>query len=321
MRSRRSRPPIDPTELAAAVRAGDRRAVARAISAAEDGDPAAGRLLAALYPHTGHARTLGLTGPPGVGKSSLIDQLCAHLRGLDLTVGVLSVDPSSHRTHGALLGDRIRLSRHFLDPGVFIRSMATRGHLGGVSEATMLAGLILDAAGRDVVLYETVGVGQSEVEIGQLVDTVVLVLMPGSGDSIQALKAGVMEIPDIICINKADHPRLDRLRAELKQVLGLADPAERPLVVETTAIDGSGVPELWEAVCGHRDRLAASGGLEARRRAQLEREVLTLAAARVARRLERTLRERPDLAAVIDAVAARTSDPLAAVEALLADHA
>ena len=298
--------------------AGDRRGVARAISLAEDGHASAAPVLAQLYPHTGRARTVGLTGPPGVGKSSLIDALCAHLREGGQSVGVLSVDPSSQRTQGALLGDRIRLSRHFLDPGVFIRSMGTRGHLGGVSEATMFAGAILDASGRDVVVYETVGVGQSEIEIGQLVDTVVLVLMPGSGDAIQALKAGVMEIPDIICINKADHPSLDRLRAELAQILGLAEPAERPAVVETVALDGAGVPDLWLAVCAHRDGLAKSGELASRRRAQLERELITLAAARIARELERTLREQPELAAVIDRVAERTLDPLAAVQALLA---
>src|SRR6185312_10752565 len=207
---RKRRDDEDPDALAERVLAGDRRAVARAISLAEDENPGARRVLEILYPHAGKARTLGITGPPGVGKSS-------------------------HITHGALLGDRIRLVEHFLDRGVYIRSMGTRGHLGGVAEATLLAGVIVDASGRDVLLYETVGVGQSEVEVAGLADTVALVLMPGSGDSIQALKAGVMEIPDVIVVNKADHPAIERTRAELAQVLSLADPDRRPIVVETVA--------------------------------------------------------------------------------------
>ena len=220
--------------------------------------PGAQRLLELLYPHAGKARTLGITGPPGVGKSSLIAALCTLLRARDLTVGVITVDPSSHITHGALLGDRIRLVEHFLDAGVYIRSMGTRGHLGGVAEATLLAGVIVDASGRDVLLYETVGVGQSEVEVAALADTVALVLMPGSGDSIQALKAGVMEIPDVIVVNKADHPALERTRAELAQVLSLADPERRPVVLETVATTASGIEELWAAIEAHQASLEAA---------------------------------------------------------------
>ena len=193
-------------DLAAGVRSGDRRALARAISLVENRDPLSYELVRTLYPETGSAFVVGVTGPPGVGKSSLISALVRHVREAETTVGVISVDPSSPFTQGALLGDRIRLSDHFLDPGVFIRSMGTRGHLGGLAEATLQAALLLDAAGKDLVLLETVGAGQSEVEVIGIADTVLLVLMPGSGDSVQALKAGIMEIPDVIAINKMDHP-------------------------------------------------------------------------------------------------------------------
>ena len=307
----------DPDALAERVLAGDRRAVARAISLAEDEHPGAQRLLQLLYPHAGRARTLGITGPPGVGKSSLMTALCRLLRAREQTVGVITVDPSSHITHGALLGDRIRLAEHFLDPGVYIRSMGTRGHLGGVAEATLLAGVIVDASGRDVLLYETVGVGQSEVEVAGLADTVALVLMPGSGDSIQALKAGVMEIPDIIVINKADHPSIERTRAELAQVLGLADADRRPVVLETVATSATGIEELWDAVEAHQAALEAGGDLAERRKAQLRTELLALAAARTARRLGEALDSSPELAGLVDALADRTIDPLTAVQSLL----
>ena len=307
----------DPDALAERVLAGDRRAVARAISLAEDEDPGARRLLELLYPHAGRARTLGITGPPGVGKSSLMAALCTLLRARGQTIGVITVDPSSHITHGALLGDRIRLVEHFLDSGVYIRSMGTRGHLGGVAEATLLAGVIVDASGRDVLLFETVGVGQSEVEVAGLADTVALVLMPGSGDSIQALKAGVMEIPDVIVVNKADHPALERTRAELAQVLSLADPERRPVVIETVATEPRGVDELWAAVEAHQGALAAGGDLAARRKAQLRSELLALATARTARRLGEALDVSPDLAGLVDALAERTIDPLSAVQRLL----
>src|SRR3954465_565415 len=231
----RKRRDEDPDALAARVLGGDRRAVARAISLAEDEHPAAQRLLQLLYPHAGRSRTLGITGPPGVGKSSLMAALCKLLRAREQTVGAITVDPSSHITRGALLGDRIRLTEHFLDPGVYIRSMGTRGHLGGLAETTLQAGLIVDASGRDVVIYETVGVGQSEVAVATLADTVALVLMPGSGDSIQARKAGIMETPDLLVLNKADNPQVNLLRSELKQVLTMADKDKRPPVIETRA--------------------------------------------------------------------------------------
>ena len=222
--------------LAERLIAGDKRALARAITLIESDDPAGWELVREVYPRTGKARIVGFTGPPGVGKSTLIGALTTELRKSERQVAVLSIDPSSPFTRGALLGDRIRLSDHFLDPGVFIRSMASRGALGGLSEAALQVALAMDAAGKDDVLIETVGVGQAEIDIVDHADTIVLALMPGSGDSIQALKAGVMEIPDVIVVNKADHPMTDTMVREVRGVLALshepgplagADPAHR----------------------------------------------------------------------------------------------
>ena len=305
-----ARRPRTPADVVAGVLAGDRRAVARAISLLEDGAADAAPVIRDLWPHTGRAATAGLTGPPGVGKSTLASALVAHLRATERTVGVISVDPSSPFTNGALLGDRIRLSEHFLDQGVFIRSMASRGHLGGLAEATFLALRVLDAAGKDVVLIETVGVGQSEIEVASVVDVVVLVLQPGSGDSVQALKAGVMEIPDVICVNKKDHPEAKAMRAELRHALSLTPAELRPTVVETDARAGDGVPGLWEAV---EERRAALGtdGLEQRRRESLERELRTVAVARATAVIERTLAERAE--SLVERLETRQLDPLAAV--------
>ena len=302
--------PRTPADIVAGVLQGDRRAIARAISLLEDGAADAAPIIHDLWPHTGRAATAGLTGPPGVGKSTLASALVAHLRAADRTIGVISVDPSSPFTNGALLGDRIRLSEHFLDSGVFIRSMASRGHLGGVAEATFLALRVLDAAGKDVVLIETVGVGQSEIEVASVVDVVVLVLQPGSGDSVQALKAGVMEIPDVICINKKDHPEAKAMRSELRHALSLAPAALRPTVIETDARSGEGVADLWAAVEERRTSLGADG-LEQRRRESLERELRTVAVARATAVIERTLEQRA--AGLVARLEAREVDPLAAV--------
>ena len=303
----------DPGDLAARIVKGDRRAVARAISMVEDRDPAAYELVRELYPNTGQALVAGFTGPPGVGKSSLLASLVGHLRKQDQTVGVVSVDPSSPFSQGAVLGDRIRLADHFLDPGVFIRSMSTRGYLGGVSEATLQALLLLDASGKDVLLLETVGVGQSEVEVASIADTVVLVLMPGSGDSIQALKAGVMEIPDVIVINKADHPATRTMRSEIRSILSLGGEREwKPPIVETEATRGEGVPQLWEAVGGHRAFLEQGDGLAARRRRSIENEVVTLAVSQVRRRLAEAVASDPQVRGLLDRVHARELDPLTA---------
>src|SRR5205809_1577911 len=260
--------------LAAGVRAGDRRALARAITLVENSEPLAYELVRELYPETGRAYAVGITGPPGVGKSSLISALVRHVREQERSVGVISVDPSSPFSQGALLGDRIRLSDHFLDPEVFIRSMGARGHLGGLAEATLQALLILDAAGKDLVFLETVGAGQGEVEVISVADTIVLVLMPGSGDSVQALKAGIMEIPDVIAINKLDHPAAKTMLSEVRSILSLDREREwRPPIVLTEATRGEHVPELWEKIEAHRTFLEREGLLEERRRRNLAGEV------------------------------------------------
>jgi LAO/AO transport system kinase len=305
-------------ELEAGVREGDRRALARAISLVENGDPLSYDLVRALYPQTGAAFVVGVTGPPGVGKSSLISALVRHVREQETSVGVISVDPSSPFTHGALLGDRIRLSDHFLDPGVFIRSMGTRGHLGGLSEATLQAALLLDAAGKDLVLLETVGAGQSEVEVIGIADTVLLVLMPGSGDSVQALKAGIMEIPDVIAINKMDHPAAKTMLNEVRSILGLdRDRAWRPPIVLTEAVRGENVPELWEKIQEHRAFLESDGLLEERRRKNLAGEVFAAATSRAKAHLQAAVAEKPELAALLDRVQSRELDPLSAVREIL----
>jgi len=296
------------------IRAGDRRALARAISLVENRDPGAEALVRELYPGTGKAVTVGVTGPPGVGKSSLIGALVRHVRSLGRSVGVVSVDPSSPFSQGALLGDRIRLTDHFLDPGVFIRSMSTRGHLGGLAEAALQTVLLLDAAGRDVIFLETVGTGQSEVEVMGIADTVLLVLMPGSGDSVQALKAGIMEIPDVIAINKMDQPGAKAMLKDVRSVLALDPETERrPPILLTEALRGDGVVGLWDALEERRERLVADGRLEERRRRNLAAEVFAVASVRVRRRLEAAVASDARLGALVESVQRREVDPLTAV--------
>jgi LAO/AO transport system kinase len=305
---------------------GDRRALARAISLVENDRPEGWELVKEVYPHTGRAAVVGFTGPPGVGKSTLIGALTKARREAGRTVGVLSIDPSSPFTQGALLGDRIRLSEHFLDQGVFIRSMANRGALGGLSEAALQAALLLDAAGREDVFVETVGVGQAEIDIIDHADTIVLVLMPGSGDSIQALKAGVMEIPDVIVINKADHPLTDTMVREIRGVLSLANLDSTPEqararwrvpIVKTEASRGAGVDELVERLDEHRAHILAEGQLAERRARNLRNEVLAIATARMRRRLEEDVSEDARFAELIDRVVERRLDPASAAAALL----
>ncbi|HXR11464.1 MAG TPA: methylmalonyl Co-A mutase-associated GTPase MeaB [Gaiellaceae bacterium] len=304
--------------LAAGVREGDRRALARAITLVENGDPLAYGVVSDLYPATGHAYAIGITGPPGVGKSSLISALVRHVRASSSTVGVVSIDPSSPFSKGALLGDRIRLTDHFLDPGVFIRSMGTRGHLGGLAEATLQALLVLDAAGKDLVFLETVGAGQSEVEVIGIADTVVLVLMPDSGDSVQALKAGIMEIPDVIAVNKMDHPAAKTMLNEVRSILALdRDRDWRPPIVLTDATRGENVPELWEKIDAHRAYLVDSGQLDDRRRRNLAGEVFAVASARAKRHLESAVADDPELRRLLDEVQSRELDPLSAVREIL----
>ena len=305
-------------DLAENLLAGDKRALARAISLVENDDPEGWALVREVYPRTGRASVVGFSGPPGVGKSTLIGRLIEHVRGLDRQVAVLSIDPSSPFTQGALLGDRIRLTDHILDPGVYIRSMASRGSLGGLSEATLQAALLMDASGKDDVFLETVGVGQAEVDIIDHADTVVLVLMPGSGDSIQALKAGVMEIPDVIAVNKSDHPLTDTMVREIRGVLSLG-PQEgwRVPIVKTEASRNEGVVELAEKIAEHRVFIEDQGTLVERRKRNLMNEVVALAAGRLRRALEAQVRDDPGVQELLDEVVARRLDPASAAARLL----
>jgi LAO/AO transport system kinase len=304
--------------LAAGVRAGDKRALARAITLVENSEPLAYDLVRDLYAETGGAYAVGVTGPPGVGKSTLIAALVRHVRDRGMSVGVISVDPSSPFTHGALLGDRIRLADHFLDPEVFIRSMGTRGHLGGLAESTLQAMLVLDASGKDVIFLETVGAGQSEVEVIGIADTVVLVLMPGSGDSVQALKAGIMEIPDVIAVNKLDHPAAKTMVNEVRSILGLDKEREwKPPIVLTEAVRSENVPKLWDEIERHRSFLEEHGGLDERRRRNLAGEVFAVASSRAKTHLERAVRDDPELRRLLDEVQSRRLDPLTAVREIM----
>jgi LAO/AO transport system kinase len=307
------------SSLAERLLAGDRRALARAISLVEDDDPEGWELVREVYPHTGRAAIVGFTGPPGAGKSTLIGALVRLRRECDRSVGVLSIDPSSPFRGGALLGDRIRLSEHFLDSGVFIRSMATRGALGGLAEAALQTALLMDAAGRDDVCLETVGVGQAEVDVIDHADSVVLVLIPGSGDSIQALKAGVMEIPDVIVVNKADHPLTDTMVREIRGVLSLSPQRGwRVPIVKTEAANGTGVEQLAEKLAEHRAFVEAEGTLSERRRRNLRNEVLGLATMRLRRALDASLRDDPEVAKLLDQVVERRLDPASAASMILA---
>lgn len=313
-----ARPRWTQETLVEGVVSGDPRALARAITLVESHAPEGDALVRELYPRTGRALIVGVTGPPGVGKSSLVSALIGHLRAGGTTVGVVSVDPSSPFSHGALLGDRIRLADHFLDPGVFIRSMGARGHLGGLAESTLQTLLLLDASGKDVLFAETVGTGQSEVEVMGIADVVVLALMPGAGDAVQALKAGIMEIPDVIVVNKADHPGADAVLAEVRSVVGLEpDPARRPAVLSTSAVSGEGVSVLWDEVLTRRAALEEQGALSVRRRRNLADDVVMLATGRLRRRLERLVVDDASMRALVEAVQRREVDPLTAVARLV----
>jgi LAO/AO transport system kinase len=265
--------------LAGALLSGDVRALAKAISLVEDRDPAATALVAELQSHTGRAYLVGLTGPPGSGKSTLADALVRVIREQRLTVGMIAVDPSSPFTGGAVLGDRIRMQRHALDRGVFIRSMGARGHLGGLAAATREAIHLLDASGREIIIVETVGVGQSELEISTICDTTVLVVMPESGDAVQSIKAGIMEIADIFVVNKADLGGAERARRLIQDAMALA-PAQpwTPPILLVSAANEQGLHELWESIRKHRQFLKESGTMESRRLQRLKQEVVALVA-------------------------------------------
>jgi LAO/AO transport system kinase len=308
---------VDVDALIAGVLAGDRRAVARAISLVEDGRPELEALSAGIFASTGRAATIGLTGAPGVGKSTLATELVRVERGAGVTVAVLAIDPTSPYTGGALLGDRVRMQEHATDPGVFIRSMATRGHLGGMALAAPEAVRILDAAGYAQIVVETVGVGQAEVDVAAATDTAVVVLAPGMGDAIQMAKAGILEIADVFVVNKADREGAADVVRDLRQMLHLA-PARPwdPPVLQTSALAHEGIPELRAAIAAHRDHLDASGELPARRRARLVREVEQLAAERFRTRVSASLAA--DETIVRD-LGSRTIDPYRAA-AMLGDE-
>ncbi len=308
---------MTPEQVVEGVLAGRRRAIGRAITMAESRGPEGRAVMRALHPRGGRALRVGITGSPGAGKSTLSAALVRHLRAEGRTVAIVSVDPTSPFTHGAVLGDRIRLVDHFLDEGVFIRSMASRGHLGGLAEATGDALAILDAAGFDVVIVETVGAGQNEVEVQAMSDTVVLVLMPGSGDAIQAIKAGVMEIPDVIVINKCDRPGADILAGEVESALTLVPPdGWVPPVVLTQALEGQGVEDAWAAVERHQADLRESGRADQRARDGMQRHLRSLALERLARDLDARV-DPEQLDALVDRVVRRQVDPAAAVDTIL----
>lgn len=317
-----SKAPTALSPLAEALVGGDKRALARAITLIESDDPAGWDLVREVFPLTGKARITGFTGPPGVGKSTLIGALTGELRSEDREIGVLSIDPSSPFTQGALLGDRIRLSEHFLDSGVFIRSMASRGALGGLAEAALQAVLVMDASGKDDILVETVGVGQGEIDIVDHADTIVLALMPGSGDSIQALKAGVMEIPDIIVINKSDHPMTETMVREVRSALSLSHAPDgwRVPILRTEAARGEGVAELAAKIAEHRSFIDQAGTLAERRARNLRSEVVAIAASRLRRQLEATLENDPAAAGLLDRVVERELDPATAAAELLEEE-
>jgi LAO/AO transport system kinase len=318
--------PAMPPSLAERVLAGDQRAMARAISVVEDESAASAALVRAIFAHTGRAHLIGVTGPPGAGKSTLVDRLATELRRAGLTIGVIAVDPTSPFSGGAVLGDRLRMQSHAGDAGVFIRSMATRGHLGGLARATADAALVLDASGKDIVVIETVGVGQDEVDIVRTADVSIVTLVPGTGDEVQALKAGIMEIADIFVVNKADRDGSDRLVAAVESTLSLHSyrPDEwRPPIVKTVATSGQGVAELVTAIDAFRVHAGRDHGPErasaraVRRRMRGEQRLREVVSQRFMEHLERDVLAPGEIAKVVDRIAAREVDPYTAADLLL----
>ena len=298
--------------------AGERRALARAVTLVEDGDPRGREALAALYAHTGRAHTVGITGGSGAGKSTLTAGLALEFRTRGRTVGIVAVDPSSPFTRGAILGDRIRMQELSRDPEVFVRSMATRGALGGLAPMTAEVVALLDAAGKDVVFVETVGAGQDEVEVASLAETTVVVLTPGAGDEVQAMKAGIMEVADVLAVNKADLPGAESLVGQLHAAAAMASRGRLDVpIVQTVATRGEGIAELADAIVAHRERLAASGDLEADRRERARRQLLALARQELLAAAVRAAEADGRLEALVRAVAARELDPYTAARRLI----
>ena len=304
------------SDLVARAQRGERRAIARLISLVEDGGEDLAEVMHELYPHTGRAYSIGITGAPGSGKSTLTERLVARIRADDRSVGVLAVDPSSPFSGGALLGDRVRMQSHALDSEVFIRSMATRGHLGGLSLATPEAVRVLDAVGMEIIIIETVGVGQAEVEITDACDTTLVVLNPGWGDAVQTAKAGLMEIADVFVVNKADRPGARETVREIKQMLDMSDADRKPEVVQTVATKGEGFDDLWTAVGKHRAYQEERGMLDARRHRRIEREIKEIVAERYRVRIETEGAE--ELARLTNDVLERRCNPYEAADRLVA---
>lgn len=295
---------------------GDRRAAGRLISTIEDDSSSVEQIMRALYPHTGHAYVVGLTGPPGAGKSTVVDEMIRVLRESRLCVGVVAVDPNSPFSGGAILGDRIRMMRHAADPGVFIRSMGARGHLGGLAIAAFNTALLLDAMGMDIIVMESVGVGQSELEITGAADTTVVVIPPGLGDGVQAIKAGIMEIADIFVVNKADHPQAQRTVADIRELLRMdpSPPDWSPPIVRTVATQNQGVDELWRNVERHRQYLEQSGELHRRRKRRVEREIVGIAENRLRAQVLSPKLATTEFETMIEQAAERKMDPYQVVE-------
>ncbi len=306
-------------DLVAELLKGNRRAAARLISLVENDDPQKRELLKGVYPHTGNAYLIGITGAPGSGKSSLVDWLLKQMRKDGLTVGVIAVDPTSPFSGGAILGDRIRMQDHALDNDVFIRSMGTRGSLGGLSRATREAIQVLDAFGKDIILIETVGVGQSEVDIVKTADSTVVVLTPAGGDSVQTIKAGIMEIADIFVINKSDLPGADRTETEINMMLDMKkSKAWRPPVVPTVSVNNEGIAELWNSIQEHRSHMEESGRLLEIRRERVKRELTEQVEYLVKNRIWERVKEEIEFDSLVEKIVHREQDPYSTAGDLLA---